>query len=67
MKKGDEWVKLSQCLTLWELCYIEDALNGYSPHDLSEFEKENLKDLKETISAARGWRKNMGKCDRKER
>ena len=67
MKKGDEWVKLSQCLTLWELCYIEDALNGYSPYDLSEFEKENLKDLKEMISAARGLKCHVNKTDRSER
>ena len=63
MKKGDEWVKLSKCLTLWELCYIEDILNGNPPCNLSEFEKENLKDLKETIVAARRWRQHTSKTD----
>ena len=67
MKKGVDWIWVSQCFNYFELCHIENALNAYAPPDLTEYEQEAVQNLKELIVAARGWRKNMGKCDRKER
>ena len=66
MKKGADWISVSQCLNYWELCCIEDALNAYAPPDLTEYEKEALKDLRDLVETARGWRHHMGKTDRKE-
>lgn len=64
MKKGDDWAKLSKCLSYWELCYIEQALESFSPPFLTDYDKQKVQDLKETVLAARGWSHYLSKMER---
>ena len=66
MRKGADWVRLSRCLSYWELCYIEKALETFDPPYLTDYDKKSAQDLKEMVSAARGWQHHFLKTDRDE-
>lgn len=61
MRKGADWIRLSECLTYRELVFIERALAVYALFDLKKCEQNFIQDLMELIAAARGWLHRVNK------
>ena len=64
MEKMSDWTKLSKCLSYWELCCIEQALNNFFPSYLTDYDKEKFEKLKDTVASARGWQHHLNKTER---
>ena len=59
---NDKSIKLSKVLSYAELCMIEAALAKHEPK--TEHGEEVLADLRNTVTAARGWAHHLGKAER---
>lgn len=56
--------KLSTIFNYFELCTIENALNKYDSKNMTEEQKKAFENLKQTITAARGWNHQFGRFER---
>lgn len=59
-----QYQALTNNFTYAELCFLEDALNAYNPD--YRIDVPLVTELKETVTAARGWLHHLNKTDRKE-
>lgn len=60
----EKYMALAKALNYVELCHIEDALAAFKPN--YPVDEAMVRDLKENITAARGWVHHVGKTDRGE-
>lgn len=61
----EKYLKISETFDYWELRYIELALEAFRPD--YAINEAKAQELKENITAARGWVHHLGKTDRTER
>ena len=57
-----KYQQLAKVFTYCELCHIEQALNAFKPN--YAVDEAMVKELKENVTAARGWVHHLGKTDR---
>lgn len=59
-----QYQALANNFTYAELCFLEDAVNAYKPD--YNLNVPLVTELKETITAARGWVHHLHKTDREK-
>lgn len=59
-----KYIDIANTFTYAELCHIEQALESFNPdYPINE---QMVSELKENVTAARGWLHHIGKSERTE-